>query len=49
MAAITAIMPAEKPRELPVRGDISLETEPIVKIAGAAVILGVIAFFIVFW
>ena len=49
MAVITAMKPLSKPRELPVREEISLQTEPIVKIAGAAVILGVIAFFIAFW
>jgi len=49
MALATLIKPLHKPRVLPVREEISLETEPIVKIAGAAVILGVIAFFIVFW
>jgi SSS family solute:Na+ symporter len=49
MAALTAATPLHKPKDLPVREEISLETEPIVKIAGAAVILGVIAFFIVFW
>jgi SSS family solute:Na+ symporter len=49
MAAITFVKPLHKARELPVREEMNLETEPIVKIAGAAVILGVIAFFIVFW
>jgi SSS family solute:Na+ symporter len=49
MTAITAISPLAKARELPVRNEISLQTEPIVKLAAAAVILGVIVFFIVFW
>jgi SSS family solute:Na+ symporter len=49
MTAITAIAPLARAKELPVRDEISLQTEPIVKIAGAAVILGVIIFFIVFW
>jgi solute:Na+ symporter, SSS family len=49
MTAITFIKPLHQPRVLPVREEIALETEPIVKIAGAAVILGVIAFFIAFW
>ncbi|MBN8456771.1 MAG: sodium/solute symporter [Verrucomicrobia bacterium] len=49
MVALTAIMPRKEPSRLPVREEISLETEPVVKIAGAAVILGVIAFFIAFW
>ena len=49
MTALTLIAPLHKPKQLPVREEIALETEPIVKIAGAAVILGVIAFFIAFW
>lgn len=49
MVALTAATPLHKPKELPVREEISLTTEPIVKLAGAAVILGVIMFFIVFW
>ena len=49
MTAITMIRPLTKPRELPVREEISLQTEPVVKIAGTAVILGVIVFFIAFW
>ena len=49
MVILTAAMPLAEPRKLPVREDVSLETEPVVKIAGAAVIVAVIAFFIVFW
>ena len=49
MLAMTLVKPQTKPRELPVREDISLQTEPVVKIAGACVILGVIAFFVIFW
>ena len=49
MVVMTVISPLAKPKELPVRDEISLETEPVVKIAGALVILGVIAFFIIFW
>lgn len=49
MVALTTVMPRKEPSRLPVREEISLETEPVVKIAGAAVILGVIAFFIAFW
>jgi len=49
MVAMTMVSPLSKPKELPVREEISLHTEPIVKIAGALVILGVIAFFITFW
>lgn len=49
MVAMAVARPLEKPRVLPVREEISLVTEPVVKLAGAAVIVGVIAFFIVFW
>ena len=49
MTAITLVSPLAKAKELPVREEISLHTEPVVKIAGALVILGVIAFFIAFW
>lgn len=49
MAAMTAIAPLAKAKELPVREEISLRTEPVVKLASAAVILGVAIFFIVFW
>jgi len=48
MVAMTVICPLAEPRKLPVREDIALKTEPIVKIAGALVIAGVIAFFIIF-
>ncbi len=49
MTAITAIAPLAKAKELPVREEMNLQTEPIVKLAGAAVILGVVVFFIIFW
>ena len=49
MAAMTAAAPLATAKVLPVREEISLHTEPIVKIAGGLVILGVILFFIVFW
>lgn len=49
MVALTVVTPLRTPKTLPVREEISLETEPIVKLAGATVILGVILFFIVFW
>jgi len=49
MAAIGVVRPMRSPRVLPVREEISLKTETSVKIAGAAVIAGVIAFFIAFW
>ncbi len=49
MGIITAIRPLHRPRTLPVREEMDVETEPVVKLAGAAVIAGVVIFFIVFW
>jgi solute:Na+ symporter, SSS family len=49
MIAMTLVAPLAKAKTLPVREEMNLKTEPVVKIAGAAVILGVIAFFIAFW
>jgi SSS family solute:Na+ symporter len=49
MALITLARPLPEPKRLPERQDVSLETSPVVKLAGAAVILGVAVFFIVFW
>jgi SSS family solute:Na+ symporter len=49
MAVLGAIFPIQKPKVLPVREEISLQTEGVVKIAGALVIAGVVAFFIAFW
>ena len=49
MLVMTLISPRTTPNTLPVREEIELKTEPVVMIAGAAVILGVIAFFIAFW
>lgn len=49
MAVMTSLSPLAKPKELPVRDGVSLQTEPVVKLAGALVILGVIIFFIIFW
>ena len=49
MSVITAVSPLSKAKELPVRQEISLQTEPVVKIAGGLVILGVVAFFVIFW
>lgn len=49
MALMAALAPLQKAKELPVREDISLHTEPVVYATGASVILGVLAFFVVFW
>lgn len=49
MALITWFKPLARPKALPVREEVSLVTDPVVKLAGALVILGVIVFFVVFW
>lgn len=49
MTVMTLVSPLAKAKVLPVREEISLVTEPIVKIAGGLVILGVVIFFILFW
>jgi SSS family solute:Na+ symporter len=49
MGLITFIKPLDKPRELPVRGDIETKTAPEVKLAGALVIGVVAVFYIIFW
>ena len=48
MMIITIMKPLPKPCELPVREDMSLKTEPVVQIAGGAVIMAVVAMFIIF-
>ena len=49
MVAWTVLAPRSHPKSLPVREEISLDTEPVVYITGALVILAVLAFFAVFW
>lgn len=49
MWAIAVARPLHEPRRLPVREDIELTTSPAAKIGGAAVLLGVALFYIVFW
>jgi solute:Na+ symporter, SSS family len=49
MLLFALIKPLEQPRQLPVRRELAAETAPVVKVAGAAVILGVVLFFVVFW
>ena len=49
MGLITLCSPLEKPRELPVRDDIEIKTEPVVKLVGGLVILAVIIFYVIFW
>lgn len=49
MGLITLVKPLKQPVTMPVRDDIDMTIAPIVKIIGGLVILGVIAFYIVFW
>ncbi|MCZ7639704.1 MAG: hypothetical protein M5U12_28850 [Verrucomicrobia bacterium] len=49
MGFITLVWPLSEPRRLPERTDLTLETAPVVKLAGLAVIAGVALFFLVFW
>ncbi len=48
MILITLLNPLPEPRKLPVREEIALRTEPVVKIAAFAVIAGVAALFVIF-
>lgn len=49
MVAMSVVHPLREAKVLPIREGMSFETEPIVFVTGALVILGVLAFFIVFW
>ncbi len=49
MAAITFVAPLRSPKVLPVREEMALHTEPVVKYLAAAVVAGVIVFVVVFW
>jgi SSS family solute:Na+ symporter len=49
MGLITFCAPLEKPRELPVRKDMEIKTEPLVKIIGGLVVVAVVVFYIIFW
>jgi len=49
MLAMTLIKPLEKPKEMPVREDIDMRPEPLVKILGGIVILATVIFYIIFW
>jgi solute:Na+ symporter, SSS family len=49
MGLITFIKPLSEPRKLPVREDIDVTTAPEVKVIGALVMIGVVAFIIIFW
>ncbi len=49
MGIITLISPLKEPVVLPVRKDMDIKTSPEVKLAGGVVIMGVIAYYIIFW
>ncbi len=49
LGLITLISPLSAPRKLPVREDMDINTCPAVKFAGAAVIMLIMLFYIVFW
>ena len=49
MAIITAYKPLAEPRKMPIREGFDTSSSPIVLWLGAAVIAGVIAFYIIFW
>ncbi len=49
MAVVTLVRPMKEPKTLPVRTDIDMRPAPSVLALGAAVILGVAAFYAVFW
>ncbi|OGC00574.1 hypothetical protein A2V82_01780 [candidate division KSB1 bacterium RBG_16_48_16] len=49
MGLITFWKPLKEPRRLPVREEMDVKTEPRIKWAGAAVIIAVITFYIIFW
>ena len=49
MGLITLWCPLKEPRRLPERHELDMSTSPVVKVAGAAVIVAVAVFFLVFW
>lgn len=49
MVLMTLLIPLNEPKKLPVREEIASGTEPVVFVAGAAVLLAVAAFFVLFW
>ncbi len=48
MIVMTLVNPLPEPRKLPVREDIALKTEPVVKVAAALVIAAVAVLFLIF-
>jgi SSS family solute:Na+ symporter len=49
MGFITLVWPLQEPRRLPERKDLDMRPSPAVLVSGAAVIAGVVLFFLVFW
>ena len=49
MILLTFWKPLDKPKELPVRKDVEMETKPEVKIIGGIVLAMIVIFYIIFW
>ncbi len=49
MSIITILRPLREPKVMPVKEDFDMTPEPLVAILGGAVIVAVIAFYIIFW
>jgi SSS family solute:Na+ symporter len=49
MLVLTLVRPLDQPRTMPVREDIDMTSSPLVIVCGAAVLVGVVAFFVLFW
>jgi SSS family solute:Na+ symporter len=49
MVGIALLKPLPEPKRLPERAEMAVETAPVVKLAGTAVVAAVVLFFIVFW
>ncbi len=49
MLALTLIRPLAQPRTMPVRKDIDMTSSPLVIVCGAAVMIAVVVFFVLFW
>ena len=49
MIAITLIAPLKEPKRLPVREEMQVHSSPLAMAMGAAVVVAVIGFFIIFW
>ncbi len=49
MLAITVVSPRSEPANIPVRNDIDASSSPLAMVLGVAVVLAVVAFYVVFW